>query len=49
VPRTLRDVCKAARKSVATEFCIYIVQGCNVRWKIMTAVFWDYEICKIIA
>jgi len=25
VPETLSDVCKAARKSVVTDFCIYMV------------------------
>ena len=48
-PRLLSDVQKAARKSADTDFCICMVQGCNMSRKIMAAVFWDYEICEIIA
>jgi hypothetical protein len=47
--RILSDVHKAARKSAVNDFCIYVMQECKVSRKIMAAVFWDYEICKIIA
>lgn len=49
VPRMLSDVHKVAKKSAVTDFCIYMVQECNVSRRIMAVVFWDYEICEIIA